>query len=321
MGRRSAPPMIVAVVMVLQRTAGGAGRSGAVTHGLRVERMYDAAPEVIFDAFTDPEAQKEMYADEPGWIVRSECDLQLAGRWTIEFGPPDGRPPLEVCVFEVVDRPRRLVFRSTMSMPDSSSIATRTHVTFTRTAGGQTRLTVVQRGFPAAELRDEFSRGWAQILAGLSPVAAARTASPPGPVPRTRRREWTALGVLALPCLLYAMDLTVLNLTVPAISKSLRPSGTQLLWIVDIYGFVLAGVADPNGHAGRQDRPTAPAAGRRGRVRGRLDAYRRPKRRSTPTATRSRASCTPPTRASCRLGAWWLPAGEQFRRLGFEPLR
>ena len=58
---------------------------------------------------------------------------------------------------------------------------------------------------------------------------------------RAGRREWIGLAVLALPCLLYAMDLTVLNLAVPAISRSLRPSGVELLWIVDIYGFVLAG--------------------------------------------------------------------------------
>jgi MFS transporter, DHA2 family, multidrug resistance protein len=58
---------------------------------------------------------------------------------------------------------------------------------------------------------------------------------------RAGRREWIGLAVLALPCLLYAMDLTVLNLAVPAINKSLRPSSAELLWIVDIYGFVLAG--------------------------------------------------------------------------------
>ena len=58
---------------------------------------------------------------------------------------------------------------------------------------------------------------------------------------RAGRREWIGLAVLALPCLLYAMDLTVLNLAVPAITRSLRPSGVELLWIVDIYGFVLAG--------------------------------------------------------------------------------
>jgi MFS transporter, DHA2 family, multidrug resistance protein len=59
--------------------------------------------------------------------------------------------------------------------------------------------------------------------------------------PRAGRREWAGLAVLALPCLLYAMDLTVLNLAVPHLSQDLRPSSPQLLWIVDIYGFMAAG--------------------------------------------------------------------------------
>src|SRR5437762_9462429 len=59
--------------------------------------------------------------------------------------------------------------------------------------------------------------------------------------PRAGRREWIGLGVLALACVLYAMDLTVLHLAVPALSASLKPSSTQLLWIIDIYGFLVAG--------------------------------------------------------------------------------
>jgi MFS transporter, DHA2 family, multidrug resistance protein len=55
------------------------------------------------------------------------------------------------------------------------------------------------------------------------------------------RREWIGLGVIALPCLLYSMDLTVLNLATPHISADLKPSSAQLLWIVDIYGFLMAG--------------------------------------------------------------------------------
>jgi DHA2 family multidrug resistance protein-like MFS transporter len=55
------------------------------------------------------------------------------------------------------------------------------------------------------------------------------------------RREWIGLAVLALPCLLYSMDLTVLNLAVPALAADLKPSAAQLLWIVDIYGFLVAG--------------------------------------------------------------------------------
>src|SRR3954453_1869385 len=54
-------------------------------------------------------------------------------------------------------------------------------------------------------------------------------------------RKWIGLAVIALPCLVYAMDLNVLNLALPAISADLAPSSTELLWIVDIYGFMVAG--------------------------------------------------------------------------------
>ncbi|MGQ0548548.1 MAG: MFS transporter, partial [Armatimonadota bacterium] len=55
------------------------------------------------------------------------------------------------------------------------------------------------------------------------------------------RKEWIGLAVLALPCLLYSMDLTVLHLAVPQLSADLKPSSAQLLWIIDIYGFLVAG--------------------------------------------------------------------------------
>jgi DHA2 family multidrug resistance protein-like MFS transporter len=58
---------------------------------------------------------------------------------------------------------------------------------------------------------------------------------------RAGRREWIGLAVIALPCLLYSMDLSVLNLAVPELSADLGPSGNELLWIVDIYGFFVAG--------------------------------------------------------------------------------
>ncbi|MFE6926252.1 MFS transporter [Nocardia sp. NPDC057663] len=54
-------------------------------------------------------------------------------------------------------------------------------------------------------------------------------------------REWIGLAVLALPTLLISMDLSVLYLAIPHISEALQPSSTQLLWILDIYGFLVAG--------------------------------------------------------------------------------
>jgi DHA2 family multidrug resistance protein-like MFS transporter len=59
--------------------------------------------------------------------------------------------------------------------------------------------------------------------------------------PKAGRKEWIGLAVIALPCLLYSMDLTVLNVAVPQLSADLKPSSSQLLWIIDIYGFLVAG--------------------------------------------------------------------------------
>jgi DHA2 family multidrug resistance protein-like MFS transporter len=61
------------------------------------------------------------------------------------------------------------------------------------------------------------------------------------PAPKATRKEWIGLAVIAVPCLLYSMDLNVLNLAIPHLTADLAPSATQLLWIVDIYGFLLAG--------------------------------------------------------------------------------
>ncbi|ROR81433.1 MFS transporter, DHA2 family, multidrug resistance protein [Plantibacter flavus] len=68
--------------------------------------------------------------------------------------------------------------------------------------------------------------------------------------PRAGRRAWFALAVLMLPVLLVSVDNTVLNFALPAISSALTPSGTQLLWIVDIYPLVLAGLLVSMGSLG-----------------------------------------------------------------------
>ncbi|MGW6057447.1 MFS transporter [Streptomyces sp. NPDC055189] len=62
------------------------------------------------------------------------------------------------------------------------------------------------------------------------------------PGPRAGRKEWSALCVLMLPLMLVSMDVSVLYFAIPYISQDLAPSATQQLWILDMYGFVLAGL-------------------------------------------------------------------------------
>ncbi|WP_371551027.1 MFS transporter [Streptomyces sp. NBC_00554] len=76
----------------------------------------------------------------------------------------------------------------------------------------------------------------------LQPVSVAEVEKRPG--------RWLALSVLVLAVLLVAVDATVLGLATPYISEDLKPSGTQLLWIGDVYSFVIAGLLVSMGSLG-----------------------------------------------------------------------
>ncbi|MGK5630664.1 MFS transporter [Streptomyces sp. URMC 123] len=78
-------------------------------------------------------------------------------------------------------------------------------------------------------------------------LAAERTG---GAEHQGRPGRWLALAVLALAVLLVAVDATVLGLATPFLSEDLRPSGTQLLWIGDVYSFVIAGLLVSMGSLG-----------------------------------------------------------------------
>lgn len=62
-----------------------------------------------------------------------------------------------------------------------------------------------------------------------------------GSAPGAGTREWFGLAALALPTLLLSLDLSVLYLAIPHISMDLKTSGSQTLWILVIYGFMIAG--------------------------------------------------------------------------------
>ena len=72
-----------------------------------------------------------------------------------------------------------------------------------------------------------------------TPIHPSGTARPP--TRSAGAREWTGLAVLTLPVLLLAIDLTALHLALPHLAADLAPTGAQQLWILDIYGFMIAG--------------------------------------------------------------------------------
>src|SRR5690606_12330761 len=68
----------------------------------------------------------------------------------------------------------------------------------------------------------------------------ARIAAPSAPA-SAGLREWMGLALLAMPTMLLGLDLTLLHLALPALAADLQPSSTEALWIMDAYGFMIAG--------------------------------------------------------------------------------
>ncbi|MDE8669275.1 MFS transporter [Pseudarthrobacter sp. H3Y2-7] len=82
-----------------------------------------------------------------------------------------------------------------------------------------------------------------------NPASTSTSSLPAGPT-GAPWRDWLALALLMFPVLLVAVDNTALTFALPAIAGSLQTTGIQLLWIVDAYPLVLAGLLVAMGSLG-----------------------------------------------------------------------
>jgi uncharacterized protein YndB with AHSA1/START domain len=148
-----------------------------MTYELRLERLIDAPPDVVFDAFVDPETQAELHGDgTPGWTVRRcDTDVRVGGTSVYVMGPSGEEPDTETRVYSVVERPHRLVFRHTMRAAEWGGRSVETDMTITFEARDRkTLVTMVQTGFEREQDRDDFGSGWPAYLDTLGRVSTAR---------------------------------------------------------------------------------------------------------------------------------------------------
>lgn len=57
----------------------------------------------------------------------------------------------------------------------------------------------------------------------------------------SKTRLWVALAAILLGQFVVSIDLTILTIALPEITREVKPTSDQLLWIVDIYSLILAG--------------------------------------------------------------------------------
>ena len=146
-----------------------------MSYELQVERLIDATPEEVFDAYTDPEAMGVWFTIlNEGMIVENEIDLRVGGTWVSAWGFSPEEMFRETQTFEVVDRPNRLVSRSSGSSPDGHSIDSHVEITF-EDEGGKTLMKVIHSGLPDGSNRDFFADvAWQGLFDRLQAYFAAK---------------------------------------------------------------------------------------------------------------------------------------------------
>jgi uncharacterized protein YndB with AHSA1/START domain len=133
------------------------------TKTLQVIKSFTASPERVFDAWLDPEKVKMfLFATPTGEIVRCEIDARVGGKFTITRRDEQGDTD-HVGEYEVIDRPRRLVF--TFGVPRYSPEMTRVSLDFVPTSEG-CELTLTHEGV-LPEWSEKTKEGWTMILDGL----------------------------------------------------------------------------------------------------------------------------------------------------------
>lgn len=145
---------------------------------LRVERLIDAPPEIVFDAFVDPDTQAELHGSkQQGWNVYGcEGEIRVGGTTVATMGAEGGDRGTETRVYSVVERPSRLVFRySVQGMGWPQLVETEMTITF-EDQGGKTLVAMVQTGFERAEDRDRLLYGWPVYLDILQTIVASKGA-------------------------------------------------------------------------------------------------------------------------------------------------
>ncbi|WP_079175971.1 MFS transporter [Actinacidiphila rubida] len=85
---------------------------------------------------------------------------------------------------------------------------------------------------------------------GRTPDPRAQAPTSDAPQAAAGARRWAVLAICCVAAALLGIDNSVLNYAVPSLARRLHPSSTQLLWIVDVYGFVLGGLLIVAGNLG-----------------------------------------------------------------------
>lgn len=135
---------------------------------LKLQRVFRASREKVFDAWTKPSTLNLWFGPSADFSVNAEVDLRVGGSYRIEMVHKEGARHVVFGEYEQIDRPDTLVY----SWSWESGIVSNTRVTvkLTEVQDG-TQLDLIHECFPSEPMRDEHNKGWSGCLARLEMLA------------------------------------------------------------------------------------------------------------------------------------------------------
>jgi uncharacterized protein YndB with AHSA1/START domain len=136
---------------------------------VRIERVFDAPRELVWQAWTEPEMFMRWYGPTRMSTHQCEMDLRVGGRRVIGMRSPDGQEYHSAGVYLEVVPPERFVATETPADLDRGPEMTVT-VTLEALADGRTRVVVTQAGIPNEDWAAGAGQGWNQAFDKLAGV-------------------------------------------------------------------------------------------------------------------------------------------------------
>ncbi|MBI3705061.1 MAG: SRPBCC domain-containing protein [Rhizobiales bacterium] len=141
----------------------------AVKPSLTIKRRFNAAPEKVFAAWTDPEKIKRWMSPGEAKMLSAENDARAGGRFRWVMQAPDGEKHDVSGVYREVIPNEKLVFTwAWISTPERESLVT---LTFKRDGDG-TLFTMVHEQFFDETARDRHQHGWSGAMEKLEKYLA-----------------------------------------------------------------------------------------------------------------------------------------------------
>lgn len=135
---------------------------------LRIERSFDASPEEVFDAWTNPEVLRRWWAPHSqGSTPVAEVDLRVGGRYRLTMEAPDGTRHTVVGEYREVERPHRLVYSWQWELDSGEPGHISTVTVAFHARDERTQVVLEHSELPDADSRDRHAQGWSACLAVL----------------------------------------------------------------------------------------------------------------------------------------------------------